>query len=91
MTQMNLSHQKRTTTSQMAAMKTMLNGLLGAEFDRFFPGIRVGDVEENVLQIFAPSAESAADIRLHHLDDFAVAAEYVFMLPIRMVNILPAS
>jgi len=69
-------------------MKTMLKGLLGAdEFERLCLGIKVGVIGDNVLQIFAPTTESATDIKLHHLEEFAVAAEYGFMLPIRMVNV----
>jgi hypothetical protein len=85
-----LAHQKRTTRKQQVAMKAMLKGLLGTvEFEKLCLGINVGDVEDNVLQIFAPTTESATDIKLHHLEEFAVAAEYGFMLPIRMVDVLP--
>jgi hypothetical protein len=85
-----LAHQKRTTRKQQVAMKAMLKGLLGTvEFEKLWLGINVGDVEDNVLQIFAPTTESATDIKLHHLEEFAVAAEYGFMLPIRMVDVLP--
>jgi hypothetical protein len=46
-------------------------------------GIEVG-THEDALQIFVPSC--AADIRLHHSDDFAVAAEYAIGRPIRTIR-----
>jgi hypothetical protein len=83
--------QQRTKRKPQVAMKAILEGLLGAdEFEKLCLGLRVGDVEDNVLQIFAPIPESAADIKLH-LEEFAVAAEYGFMLPVRMVKVMPAS
>jgi hypothetical protein len=86
----SLQRRKRTKREPQAAMKAMLKGLLGAdEFEKLCVGLRVGDVEDNVLQIFAPTPESAADIKLY-LEEFAVAAEYGFMLPVRMVNVMPA-
>ena len=89
MTPTSLPHQKRTTCKQRVAMKAILRGLLGTdEFEKLCLGLKVGDVEDNVLQIFAPTTESATDIKLH-LEEFAVAAEYGFMLPIRMVNVSP--
>ncbi len=84
-------HETRPTRGQWLAMEKMLTGLLGAnEFGRLCHGIKVGAVGEDVLRIFAPTEISAADIKLSHLDDFAVAAEYAFGRPIRIVNILPA-
>jgi hypothetical protein len=84
-------HETRPTRGQWLAMEKMLTGLLGAnEFGRLCHGIRVGAVDEDILKIFAPTEICAADIKLSHLDDFAVAAEYAFGRPIRMVNILPA-
>jgi hypothetical protein len=86
-----LLHETRPTRGQWLAMEKMLTGLLGAnEFGRLCHGIRVGAIGEDVLRIFAPTEISAADIKLSHLDDFAVAAEYAFGRPIRIVNILPA-
>jgi len=84
-------HETRPTRGQWLALEKMLTGLLGAnEFGRLCHGIRVGAVGEDILRIFAPTEICAADIRLSHLDDFAVAAEYAFGRPIRIVNILPA-
>jgi len=84
-------HETRPTRGQWLAMEEMLTGLLGAnEFGRLCHGIKVSAVGEDVLRIFAPTEISAADIKLSHLDDFAVAAEYAFGRPIRIVNILPA-
>jgi hypothetical protein len=84
-------HEARPTRGQWLAMERMLTGLLGAnEFARLCHGMRVGAVGEDILRIFAPTETCAADIQLGHLDDFAVAAEYAFGRPIRIVNILPA-
>ena len=84
-------HETRPTRGQLLAMEKMLTGLLGAnEFGRLCPGMRVGAVDEDILRIFAPNQICAADIKLSHLDDFAVAAEYSFGRPIRTVNILLA-
>jgi hypothetical protein len=82
-------HETRPTRGQWLAMEKMLTGLLGVnEFGRLCHGIRVGAVGEDIF--FAPTEICAADIKLSHLDDFAVAAEYAFGRPIRIVNILPA-
>ena len=84
-------HETRPTRGQWLAMEKMLTDLLGAnEFGRLCHGIRVGAIDEDVLRIVAPTETSAADINLGHLDDFAVAAEYAFGRPIRIVNMLPA-
>jgi len=84
-------HETQPTRGQWLAMEKMLTGFLGAnEFGRLCHGIRVGAVGEDILRIFAPTEICAADIKLSHLDDFAVAAEYAFGRPIRIVNILPA-
>src|SRR5437667_10043863 len=81
----------RPTRGQWLAMEKMLTGLLGVnEFSRLCHGIRGGAVGEAVLRIFSPTDSCAADIKFSHLDDFAVAAEYAFGRPIRIVNILPA-
>ena len=91
MTLTSLAPQKRTARNQLVAMEVMLKSLLGAcDFEKLCLGIKVGGVEENVLQVFAPTTESATDIKLNHLEEFAVAAEYGFMLPIRIVNVMPA-
>jgi hypothetical protein len=84
-------HETQPTRGQRLAMEMMLADLLGAnEFGRLCHGIGVGAVDEDILRIFAPTEICAADIELGHLDDFAVAAEYAFGRPIRIVNILPA-
>ena len=89
MTPMSLPPKKRATHKQRVAMKAMLRGLLGThEFEKLCLGMKVGSVEDNILQIIVPTTESATDIRLHHLEDFAVAAEYGFLLPVRMVNVV---
>jgi hypothetical protein len=73
----------------MLAMREMLRSLLGElDFNRLCLGIEVGTLDENALQIFVPAANCAADIMLHHSDDFAVAAEYAIGRPIRTVNFL---
>ena len=79
------------TIGQDLALRTMLRGLLGAvDFNRLCLGIRVGEIGQDVLEIFVPADSSAADIKLHHADDFAVAAEYALGLPIRTVTIVSA-
>ena len=87
----HLDNKVRPTSGQTLAMRTMLRSLLGeAGFERLCPGIKVGPVDEDVLQVFVPATNCAADIKFRHSDDFAVAAEYALGQPIRKVNILPA-
>jgi hypothetical protein len=81
----------RPTSGQKLAMRTMLRRLLGEiDFDRLCPGIKVGTIDEDVLQVFVPAENCAADIKFRHSDDFAVAAEYALGQPIRKVNVLSA-
>jgi len=81
----------RPTSGQKLAMKTMLRSLLGeTDFDRLCPGIKVSTIAEDVLQVFVPAENCAADIKFRHSDDFAVAAEYALGQPIRKVNVLSA-
>jgi hypothetical protein len=81
----------RPTSGQNLAMTTMLRTLLGeVDFGRLCPGITVGTIDEDILQIFVPVENCAADIRLRHSDDFAVAAEYALGRPIRVVKVLLA-
>jgi hypothetical protein len=88
MTPTNFPHQKQAIRKPGVAMKAMLKCLLGTdEFEKLYLGMKVNGVEDNVLQIFASTTESATEIRLHS-EEFAVAAEYDFLLPIRMVNVL---
>ena len=81
----------RPTSGQKLAMRTMLRSLLGEiDFDRLCPGLKVGTIDEDVLQVFVPAENCAADIKFRHSDDFAVAAEYALGQPIRKVNVLSA-
>jgi hypothetical protein len=81
----------RPTSGQKLAMRTMLRSLLGEiDFDRLCPGIEVGTFDEDILQVFVPAENCAADIKFRHSDDFAVAAEYALGQPIRKVNVLSA-
>jgi hypothetical protein len=81
----------RPTSRQRLAMRTMLRSLLGeTDFDRLCPGMKVGTIDEDVLQVFVPAGNCAADIKFRHSDDFAVAAEYALGQPIRKVNVLSA-
>lgn len=88
---MHADNQVRPTSGQTLAMRTMLRSLLGEiDFDRLCPGIKVGTIDQDVLQIFVPAENCTADIKFRHSDDFAVAAEYALGQPIRKVNILSA-
>jgi len=81
----------RPTSGQKLAMRTMLRSLLGEiDFDRVCPGVKVSTIDEDVLQVFVPTENCAADIKFRHSDDFAVAAEYALGQPIRKVNVLSA-
>ena len=85
------NNEVRPTSRQKLAMRTMLRGLLGEiDFDRLCLGIKVGTLDEDVLQVFVPAENCAADIKFRHSDDFAVAAEYALGQPIRKVNVLSA-
>ena len=84
-------YEARPTNNQKLAMRKILRSLLGEiDFHRLCLGIEIGTLDEDVLQIFVPAENRAADIKLHHSDDFAVAAEYALGQPIRTVNILLA-
>jgi hypothetical protein len=58
------------------------------DFNRLCLGIEVSTLDEDALQIFVPAENCAADFKLHHSNDFAVAAEYAIGRPIRTVNVL---
>jgi len=78
----------RPTGRQKHAMRTMLRRLLGeADFNRLCLGMEVGALDGDALQILVPAERCAADIKLHHSDEFAVAAEYALGRPIRTVNV----
>ena len=79
----------RPTESQKRVMRAMLRSLLGKfDFNRLCVGIKVGTVEDDVLEVLVPADNCAADIKLHHSDEIAVAAEYALGHPIRKVNVL---
>ena len=79
----------RPTRGPKRAMRTMLRSLLGRfDFDRLCLGMKVGTVDDDVLEVFVPAENCAADIRLHHSAEIAVAAEYALGHPIRTVNVL---
>ena len=84
-------HEVGPTSGQELALRKMLRSLLGGvDFDRLWHGIKVGTIDEDVLQIFVPAGNFAADIMLRHSEDFAVAAEYVLGQLIRKVDVLSA-
>ncbi|SRR5579872_4721379 len=82
----------RPTDRQKHVMRTMLRSLLGeADFNRLCLGMEVGALDDDALQILVPAERCAADITLHHSDEFAVAAEYALGRPIRTVNVFASS
>ncbi len=82
----------RPTDRQKHAMRTMLRSLLGeADFNGLCLGMEVGALDGDALQILVPAERCAADIKLHHSDEFAVAAEYALGRPIRTVNVFASS
>lgn len=67
----------------------MLRSLLGTfDFDRLCLGMKVGNVDDDVLEVSVRAENCATDIKLHHSDDIAVAAEYALGQPIRTVKVL---
>jgi len=50
--------------------------------------MKVGTVGDDVLGVLVPAGNCAADIKVHHSDEIAVAAEYALGHPIRRVNVL---
>jgi hypothetical protein len=79
------------TRGQELALSTMLRSLLGGiDFDRLCPGMKVGTINGDILQIFVPAGNFSSDAMLRHSEDFAVAAEYVFGRPIRKVDVVSA-
>lgn len=84
-------HELGPTSGVEVALKKILRGLLGdIDFDRLCPGMKVGAVDEDVLQIFVADDHFSVDILLRHSDDFAVAGEYALGRPIRKVDVLSA-
>ena len=84
-------HDAGVTSGVEAALKTILRGLLGEiDFDRLCPGMKLGSVDDDVLQIFVPAGNFPADVMLRHSDDLAVAGEYALGRPIRRVDVLSA-
>ena len=84
-------HEQRPTSGQKLVMRTMLRSLLGEiEFHKLCPGMKVGTIDQDILQVFVLAEKSAAYIKFRHSDDFAIAAEYAFGQPIRKVNVLSA-
>ena len=79
------------TSGVEAALKKMLRGLLGeVDFDRLCPGMKLGTVDQDVLQIVVPTESFSADFMLRHADDLAVAGEYALGRPLRKVDVLAA-
>ena len=79
----------RPTKGQERALRTVLRSLLGKfDFDRLCLGMKVGGVDDEVLEVLVPAESCAADIKLHHLEDISVAAEYALGQPVRTVNVL---
>jgi hypothetical protein len=84
-------HEAGPVNGQELALRKMLRSLLGGiDFDRLCSGIRIGTVDEDVLQIFVPAGHFGADMMLRHSEDFAVAAEYVLGQPIQKVVVSSA-
>ena len=84
-------HDAGLTSGVDVALNNILRGLLGEiDFDRLCSGMKLGTVDEDVLQIFVPGERFSADIMLRHSDDFAVAGEYALGRPIRRVDVLSA-
>jgi hypothetical protein len=52
--------------------------------------MKVGNLDGDILQIFVPTKNCAAEIKRRHSDDFAVAAEYALGQPIQTVKVLLA-
>jgi hypothetical protein len=81
----------RPTSDEQLAMRKVLRSLLGEfDFDRLCPGMKVGNLDGDILQIFVPTKNCAAEIKRRHSDDFAVAAEYALGQPIQTVKVLLA-
>jgi hypothetical protein len=82
-------HDVSPTRGVEVPLRKMLRGLLGKiDFDRLCPGIKVGSIDEDVLQIFVPAGSFSADLMARHSDDFAVAGEYALGRPVRKVDVL---
>ena len=78
------------TRNQQLAIRAILNSLIGpGEFKRLCLGMRVEQVEDGVLYVFAQNEDIAAKIEANYSDDLAAAAEQVFSQPVRIVNVLP--
>jgi hypothetical protein len=91
MTATDSRHDARLANGAEVALKNMLRGLLGEiDFDRLCPGMKVGGIDHDVLQVVVPAKSFSADLMLRHADDLAVAGEYALGRPIRKVDVLAA-
>lgn len=79
------------THEQQLGIEAMLNNLLGAwEYDRLCLGMKVAEMNEDILCVFVSNERCAAEIEAGHADDFAAAAEYILKRPVRRVNFVPS-
>jgi hypothetical protein len=91
MTATDSRHDVRPAKRTEAALKNMLRRLLGKiDFDRLCPGMKVGAVDHDILQLVVPADGFSTDLMLRHADDLAVAGEYALRRPIRKVDVLTA-
>lgn len=80
----------RPTREQQLGIEAMLNNLLGPwEYDRLCLGMKVAEMNEDILCVFVSNERCAAEIEADHSDDFAAAAEYILKRPVRRVNFVP--
>jgi hypothetical protein len=78
--------------AQQQAIEARLNFALGAEtYDRLFLGFVCGGVENDIVEVFVESEDTAAIVGAQYAWHLAVAVESVLKRPVKRVNVLPKS
>ena len=78
--------------AQQQAIEARLNFALGAEtYDRLFLGFICGGVENEGVEVFVQSEDTAAIVGTQYAWHLAVAVESVLEQPVRHVTVLPKS
>ena len=76
--------------AQQQAIEARLNFALGAEtYDRLFLGFSCGGVENDVVEVFVETEDTAAIVGAQYAWHVAVAVESVLKKPVKHVTVLP--
>ena len=80
----------RPTVAEKFAIEARLNMILGAkEYDRLFLGFECGELEGDVVNVYARSEYCALRIDSRYAPHIAVAVQSVIGRPVNAVTVLP--